>query len=338
MSPTARIPLAALLLTAAGLAFGLGPPRPAEPAAANYRLSGPFTHDNLTIFFLHGEDQVKNKKILTLDEALKEKKVVVHETKNVNQLSIENVGDEEVFVQAGDIVKGGQQDRTIALDILVPAKSGKIPLSAFCVESGRWTRRGAEDRTKFSRSENAIVGNSLKLAARASSDQGKVWKGVGDAQKMLKDNLKAEVQNPASRTSLQLTLENKKLIEAVQAGVKKLQGRLDSQTDVIGYAVALNGKVNNADVYASAALFRKLWPKLLTCTIVEAVAEKKEKLAAAPVKPEAVTAFLASAARGKKTEKKLVGELREVQCETDKNVLFETRAASVVLRRSYVGK
>jgi hypothetical protein len=35
---------------------------------------------------------------------------------------------------------------------------------------------------------------------------------------------------------------NKKLVEAVQTHIKKLQGSLDRQTDVIGYAVAINGK------------------------------------------------------------------------------------------------
>jgi hypothetical protein len=35
--------------------------------------------------------------------------VRVRETSNVNQLEIENLGAEEVFVQSGDIVKGGKR-------------------------------------------------------------------------------------------------------------------------------------------------------------------------------------------------------------------------------------
>ena len=97
-------------------------------------------------------------------------------------------------------------------------------------------------------------------------NQGKVWDGVGETQKKLKDNLKAEVKAAASSTSLQLTLEHKKLVEAVQTHIKKLQGSLDRQTDVIGYAVAINGKVNNADVYASPDL-PKARPKLLCCSL-----------------------------------------------------------------------
>jgi hypothetical protein len=341
MSRTTRVPLwAVLVLTAvAGLGFALAPPAaPTAPAGPSYRISGPFTHDNLTVFFLHGEDQIKGKKILTLDEALEQKKVIVHETKNVQQLSIENVSDAEVFVQAGDIVKGGQQDRVLANDMLLPPKSGKTPLASFCVEQGRWAKRGGENGKQFDSSRNALASNPLKLAARSMADQRKVWAEVGNTQKKLKDNLKAEVRSGASATSLQLTLEHKKLVEAVRVHVKKLQGSLDKQTDVIGCAVAINGKVNNADVYASAGLFRKLWPKLLSSSAIEAVAEKKEKLTFGAVKPEAVTAFLADAARGKKSEK-LVGGLKEYQCDSARCVSFETQGkGGAFLRRSYVGK
>ncbi len=102
-----------VLLAAAGAAQT--PPTqkagvPPKIEATAHRISGPFTHENLTVFLIHGEDRIKNKDFLTLQEALKKKKVVVHETQQVNELAIENVSKtEEVFVQAGDIVKGGQQ-------------------------------------------------------------------------------------------------------------------------------------------------------------------------------------------------------------------------------------
>ena len=81
--------------------------------AGEYRLSGPYTHRNLTIFLVHGKNLIKSKSILTLQEALVQKKVVVYETKSVNELSIQNFSNSDVYVQAGDIVKGGAQDRMI---------------------------------------------------------------------------------------------------------------------------------------------------------------------------------------------------------------------------------
>jgi hypothetical protein len=309
-----------------------------RPAAPAYKLSAPFSHDNLTVFLILGEDQIKGD-VLTLAEALADKKVVVHETKAVNQLSIENLGDRQVFIQAGDIVKGGQQDRTIAFDVLLPPKSGKVPLASFCVESGRWARRGVENARQFSASPYALTDNRLKLACRLSKKQGEVWKEVAKAQKMLGDNLKADVRSKQSATSLQLALEHKKVKEAVEAAVKKLTPALGDRKNVIGYAVAINGKVNNADVFASAALFKKLWPKLLFASSVEAVANKKEKASFDAVKAEAVTKFMAEAATGKASESKTALGLVEKQKETKVNVLFETRSkAGVLLRSSYLAK
>src|SRR5258705_1902266 len=86
--------------------------------AGDYKLSGPYTHKNLSIFLVHGKSVIKGKSFLTLQEALVQKKVVVYETRSVNELSIQNFSDEDVFVQSGDIVKGGQQDRMIGVDLM----------------------------------------------------------------------------------------------------------------------------------------------------------------------------------------------------------------------------
>ena len=103
-----------------------------------------------------------------LEQAMGRKMVIVHETNHVNELAIENVSSEEVFVQAGDIVKGGRQDRVLAVDLILPAKSGEIPIDAFCVESGRWQKRGNGEAGKFSSSNDRIVTKELKIAANAT--------------------------------------------------------------------------------------------------------------------------------------------------------------------------
>ena len=63
-------------------------------AAADYRVSGPYTHENLSIFLIHGKPGGKS--YLTLKEAVEQKKVVVSETKKVNELAIENISAEAV--------------------------------------------------------------------------------------------------------------------------------------------------------------------------------------------------------------------------------------------------
>src|SRR5262249_47160403 len=76
------------------------------------RISGPHTHENLVLFFLHGPSQ-PGPVPLTLEEALAKGNVHLKETGLVSELSIENTGDQEVFIQSGDIVKGGRQDRVL---------------------------------------------------------------------------------------------------------------------------------------------------------------------------------------------------------------------------------
>jgi hypothetical protein len=68
-------------------------PVPANPETngGNYKITGPFVHDNLAVFLVHGADRLKNKSYLTLQEAMEKKIVIVHETGNVNELTIENI-------------------------------------------------------------------------------------------------------------------------------------------------------------------------------------------------------------------------------------------------------
>src|SRR5262249_16747950 len=270
--------------------------KPTEGPGGTYTFSGPYTHGNLTIFLIHGADSLPGKQFLTLQEALDQKKVVVHETKQVNELSVENVAnDVEVFIQAGDIVKGGQQDRVLAYDLVVPANSGKVPLASFCVEAGRWRKRGAEDASRFQSSTGQVGGKDLKLAVNYARKQDQVWAKVREAQKKLGKNVGKDVANKDSPTSLQLTLEDKQLLEALDKYVKELTRVGEGKKDAIGYALVINGQVQGADVYGSAALFQKLWPKILNSCAVDALAELEKDKKFEPAKVEAVKAFLAEA-------------------------------------------
>src|SRR5215468_8219867 len=135
-------------------------------APEGQRISGPVVHENLAVYFIHGKSAA-GKVPLTLEEAMPKGAVKVRETSNVNQLEIENLGNDEVFVQSGDIVKGGKQDRTLMVSLVLPPKSGAIPIASFCVEEGRWTARGSEDAKHFSTASAAVPSREMKLAMKA---------------------------------------------------------------------------------------------------------------------------------------------------------------------------
>ena len=309
--------------------------------AGDYRVSGPFTHKNLTIFLIHGKNQIEGKSFLTLQEALEQKKVVVYETKDVNELSIENRSDQDIYVQSGDIVKGGQQDRVLAVDLIVPPKSGRLPIAAFCVESGRWNKREGEKVEVFASSAEVIVTKDLKLAAKSAQSQGAVWKNVSVAQDKLSENLSTRVNSSVSESSLQLAVENKKVQETAAGYTTALADVVKGKHDVIGYVFAINGAVNSADVYASNELFKKLWPKLLKANAIEAIAELQKDLKFEPATHEDVMTFLAEAERSKASEKELTERIELLTREDDKNIFFETRDRAhkgAWIHRNYIRK
>ena len=277
--------------------------------------SGPYTHENLTIFLFHGTDQIDGSRYVSLAEAFEKKHVNIHETGTVRQLEVENLSETvDIFIQAGDVLKGGRQDRTIGIDFIIPARSGRIPVPAFCVEMGRWHKRGAESERHFSSSSHSLFAKALRLATKRACNQSDVWGSVANSQKTLGSALDKSVQAAASPTSYQLSVEDDDLQGRKRAYQEKLRGITENGSDIIGYAFYINGEQNSVDFYASAKLFRKLWDKLLDVAILEAISAKAGKNGS-PDK-ENVQAWLKQAAKARSGERK----------DAPPRTLFETKS------------
>ena len=330
-------------------------------AAQAPRISGPYAHANLALYFAHGPS-APGPVPLTLQEALAKNQVLVHETGDVNRLIIENRGGEEVFVQAGEIVKGGKQDRVLTVSLLLPKNSGPVPIGAYCVEQGRWQPRGKEDAKRFSSSDAAVPSRKAKIAMKApapehavpidrivrpgqamrhsdiSRRQSEVWKDVAETQRKLAGTVGAPVESRESRSSLQLSLEHKQVRATVAEYVQALAPAIDKASDAIGLAFAINGAINSADLYPSHRLFKKLWPKLLKAAATEAVAEKNGK-DGTPPKAEAVLAFLERSERGKAGERRIDARTTLATRESEKSYYFEARRADgAVFHRNYLAR
>jgi hypothetical protein len=338
---TLGVVMVAVLVSMGMLVGGAaGQGRGGKVQAGDYQLSGPYTHKNLAIFLVHGKNTIKARSFLTLQEALVQRKVVVYETKSVNELSIQNFSNEDVYVQSGDIVKGGAQDRMIGVDLIVPPRSGKMPISAFCVEHGRWSGRGSEKSAVFSSSSDSVSTREIKLAAKRENSQGDVWQSVTAAQDKLSRNVGTRVNSPVSASSLQLAVENGKVQETADSYLKALSGIADRSDDVIGYVFAINGKVNSADIYGSNVLFKKLWPKLLKANAVEAIAELQQNKFQ-PASPESVKGFLSDSEKAKGSPKDVSARVNLMTREDEENILFETRdkdQKGAWIHRNYIKK
>ena len=303
---------------------------------SEYTVSGPFTHRNLDVFLIHGPAMLEGPRVMTLQAALEQGLATVHEG-----LAVDNRAGVPLLIQAGDIVKGGIQDRVLPYDQLVPPGAVRQPLAALCVESGRSGPRGEELSTAFHSSMEQLPGKRLNLAARHRRAQGEVWAGVSDLQQRLNRHLGGSVQSPRSNTSLQLTLESPLLHRHATPFLEELARLPEGKQDVIGAAFVINGRIEGADVYASPELLRDLWPKLLRSHVVAALAEgPSASLLQAPT-AESVTRFLADVEQGADCRRDTVSRTLVLRQESPGGLLFDTCDTSrenVVVHRSFLAR
>ncbi|HEX2267988.1 MAG TPA: DUF6569 family protein [Pyrinomonadaceae bacterium] len=298
------------------------------PAAGNqlshYRLSGPYRFERLSIFLVHGANAPNSRLYMPLQFAMLRDEVSVHETNRVNELEIENISyTEEVFVQAGDIVKGGNQDRVLSVDFILPSRSGRLLIPAFCVESSRWYPRGAEQADHFTITEMS-AGFSLRRAIKEVATQAGVWDEVAASQEKLSAGVASNVRSTVSPTSLALAMQNDEVQKAAAPYIDNLSPIVESSKDVIGFAFAINDNLKGADVYSSNQMFKRLWPRLLKAAAVEAISEGPIKYNESPT-IETVSAFLANSETGAETISNVNWRTQSAKRETEQGLFFETR-------------
>jgi hypothetical protein len=257
---------------------------------------------------------------------------------------MENVStSEDVLILSGDILKGGQQDRISEYDLVIAPQSGRIPLAAFCVEhtAPRWMRQKTSEDRVFQENPGVVASNKLRLANRYYRDQSDVWAGVAESQRNLSMNVGTSVASRESDSSLALSLSAKEVREAADKHVTLLESIPDGKNDVIGMAFAINGKMVAADVFGSGTLFRKVWPKLLRASAVEAVAELQKDKTFEPGAVDAARAFLQETEQGKAVRQDTGKGVHQNRSEAGNSVLFETvdhRDGEAMIRRNYCSR
>jgi ARG and Rhodanese-Phosphatase-superfamily-associated Protein domain len=303
-----------------------------------YTVSGPYTHDNLAVFVIRGNPE-DAREYLTLDEGLTAGVVAVREKgarqgqdrAEVNLLEIENRSNKWLFLQAGDIVKGGKQDRTIMTDLTLPPHSEPTAIDAFCVERGRWTARDSSHA--FGTNTGIASGVALKRAIQGEKSQQRVWQEVAKADALAADAVRtidASYVSAAGQSALSTTGTYNAIVEnpALQSNratfVKALLPQVQKDKNAIGMAVAINGEIVSADIYTSPALFQKLSRKLLDSYATEAMLVRQAKPAAAAAQgKDAVLTFLSNPEGGSSKSESLGSSMHQRTVEGNATVLYE---------------
>ena len=262
---------------------------------SGYKVLEPIRHGNLTVFPVVAATSHDTHEFLTLDEGVRSGEVVVteygdvqpllrgpmvrrpHEGAEVNQLVLVNNSKRPLILLAGEIVTGGKQDRVIGQDRIVPAESDPIDLRVFCVEPGRWTATSAQ----FGSMGSAMAQPAIRAKAMGPKDQDQVWSEVRKQQAKISANLASEEAIQVNGTTSYARVMGDKAVEQqvdsvaepIERSYQSLIGQLRDR-NAVGVVVAVNGQIVWADIFASANLLEKYWPKLVRSYAAEAIVTK----------------------------------------------------------------
>jgi hypothetical protein len=245
---------------------------------------------------------------------------------DVNHLMVINSSGKPLYLMPGEIIVGGSQDRTIGEEMVIAATGKPEPIEVYCVEHGRW---GARDLTAASlvigemadESEDAevlaSVANSGKFVGKVGSlnKSSRVAVQAGEGQARVWDEVaKANAASGVSWSSGAFTANyvDKNVLERLQPYQEALNLPVSKLERVVGVVVAINGKIETADVFESTPLFLKLWPQLLKSYALDAIqvatAENAEKQSTSSEAEEFLASILRDqdAAGSRKTDGGLV--------------------------------
>lgn len=182
----------------------------------------------------------------------------------VNTLFIENTSNDTIMIMAGEVVKGGKQDRVLAQDMVLLPHSGRKDISVFCVEHGRWQySKESQKANNTFYGYSKVSTMSVRKAAVVEKDQQKVWKNVAEVT----------AKNSASSNSGSYTAldTSKKYNEELKAYVDFFSSKIKSESNVIGMVACTGDKVIGCDMFATPDMFKQYFDNLMSSYSTEAI-------------------------------------------------------------------
>jgi hypothetical protein len=278
-------------------------------------------HGALSVFPLFGSSAVGVDYLLS-DEAISAGSVTVEEVSeggSVPNLLVTNQGDSRVLFLEGEELRGAKQNRVLNTSVLIAAHS-KTPIPVSCVEQGRWRYRsrqfepsGTHSSSKLRHYLKASVSRSLKAGRGHSSDQGAVWTEVSRQM----DSLGSSSDTAAMSDTYM----------SYSAPLAEFRERIAYVEGATGIAVAVGNKVVAMDVFDKPSTCAKVWDRLLTGAVMDALEADSSVPAAEPADVERLLARLRDSAWEPATP---VGVGQEFRFDADS----ETHASALVFQDS----
>lgn len=107
----------------------------------------PVTVGGVTIYPVVDEDAPKHATtpLMGMSDAMAGGQLSVYESDSEGYTAVRMVNHAKhpVYVMAGEVIRGGRQDRMITEDIVLPPESNPLLVTVHCVEQGRWSDSAA---------------------------------------------------------------------------------------------------------------------------------------------------------------------------------------------------
>jgi len=207
---------------------------------------------------------------MTLDQAVSKGLVEVTElgSSQVNTLTVRNRGKEPVFAMGGEMLRGGKQDRIIADDLVLPART-TLDVAVYCVEHGRWALGehggGGGGRGGFT-TGHSLAGADVRQAGGGGGrggGQGAVWESVARQQRSL--------EAPSTTGALRSVHDSKMVRDQIGPYLHAFRDLAEDNPKACGVVAVVGDEVLAADLFTSPVIFRQMWPDLLESYAIDAV-------------------------------------------------------------------
>ena len=292
------------------------------------RVGDPLTHETLTVFPLFVEDRVQAERIeyLLSGDALESGTLTVEElgeSGSVPELVVTNKGDSRVLFLEGEELRGAKQNRVLNTSVLVPAHSSlKIPVS--CVEQGRWAYRSRRFRSEGTHSSSKLrrilkesVTQALASGGGHRSDQGRVWNEVSRLMRSTGSSSDTMAMADAYASS-------EPRMGDFRVNIPYVEG-------ACGVAFAVAGKIVSLDLFDKIETCRKVWDRLMTGMVVEALETPAAETSSTPSSQD-VSALINRWREAPPKPVPAVGEGEELRYES----LAPTHASALVFQDAMI--
>jgi len=232
------------------------------PTLADVAVGTPITRDLVSFVPVYLPDS----RPAPIDPSTEHVVVTEAESATVPTITIANPGDRPVLFVEGETVRGGQQDRTFNVSVLVPA-GAELACPVTCVERGRWggERRFRAEKhyatRRVRRAKAWSVAANLDAGDLKRADQGLVW-----------DTVSAELHRSglAAPTDALLALDARLAAHSDLGRVAAdlaARGPLPGQRGIV---ITHGGRIVAADVFATPELLAAHWSALVRGALLDA--------------------------------------------------------------------